>query len=157
MSDSQGKPIVVAVDGSPSSWEALDTAISLAKLMNRPIDVLHVVQLVKAGYFAFIDRHLKEDHESRAQKILIEAQERGKEAGVPVQPHLLQVEKGPAEAILEYLERAGPIKFLVMGTHGLGFVARHLLGSVTERVLREVAHRNLPVPILIVPGVPTPE
>jgi nucleotide-binding universal stress UspA family protein len=119
--------------------------------------VVHVVQLVKAGYFAFIDRHLKEDYESQAQKILIEAQKRGREAGVEVQPHLLQVEKGPAEAILDYLEQAGPIKFLVMGTHGLGFVARHLLGSVTERVLREVAHRGLPVPILIVPGTAAAE
>ncbi len=157
MSDVQGKPIVVAVDGSPSSWEALQTAISLAKLMNRPIDVLHVVQLVKAGYFAFIDRHLKEEHETRAQEILIEAQERGKEAGVVVRPHLLQVEKQPAEAILDYLEQAGPVKFLVMGTHGLGFVARHFLGSVTERVLRELAYRNLPVPLLIVPGTPVKE
>jgi nucleotide-binding universal stress UspA family protein len=151
MSEDQGKPIVVAVDGSSPSWEAMETAITLAKLLNRPIDVLHVVQLVKAGYFAFIDRHLKEDFEVLAQKILVEAQERGKKAGVEVRPHLLQVEKGAAEAIIDYLTKAGPVKFLVMGTHGLGFVARHLLGSVTERVLREVAHRGLPVPILIVP------
>jgi len=152
MSVDQGKPILVAVDGSSSSWEAMETAITLAKLMNRPIDVLHVVQLVKAGYFAFIDRHLQEDYEVRAQKILVEAQERGQKAGVEVRPNLLQAEKGAAEAIIDYLAQAGPVKFLVMGTHGLGFVARHLLGSVTERVLREVAHRGLPVPILIVPA-----
>jgi nucleotide-binding universal stress UspA family protein len=152
MAENKGKPIVVAVDGSPPSWDAMETAISLARLMDRPIDVLHAVQLVKAGYFAFIDRHLKEEHEAQAQKVLAEAVERGQKAGVEVRPHLLQSEKGPSEAIIAYLTEAGPVKFLVLGSHGHGFMARHLLGSVTERVVREVTHLELPVPILIVPA-----
>lgn len=151
MSASPGKPIVAAVDGSPSSWEALETALHLAKLMDRPVTVLHVVQLRKAGYFAFIDRHLKEDHEAQAQKILQEAEARGRQAGVPVTFQLLESEKPPAEAIVDYLGDSGPVKFLVMGTHGHGMLARHLLGSVTERVLREVTYRALPIPLLIVP------
>lgn len=153
MAAEQGKPIVVAVDGSGPSWEAFETALTLAKLMNRSIDVLHVIQLMKAGYFAFIDRHLQEEHEVMARKILTEAVDRGNKAGVEVRPHMLQTEKDPSSAILEYLEKAGAVKFLVMGTFGHGFVARHLLGSVTERVIREVAHRGLNVPVLIVPGV----
>ncbi|MBM4293747.1 MAG: universal stress protein [Deltaproteobacteria bacterium] len=157
MAEDKGKPIVVAVDGSPPSWDAMETAISLARLMGRPIDVLHVVQLVKAGYFAFIDRHLQEEHQAQAQKILSEAVERGKKAGVEVRPHLSQSEKGSSEGIIDYLTKAGPVKFLVMGTHGHGFMARHLLGSVTERVLREVTHQGLPVPLLIVPAGTTPE
>uniref|UniRef100_A0A7C3SI35 Universal stress protein n=1 Tax=Desulfobacca acetoxidans TaxID=60893 RepID=A0A7C3SI35_9BACT len=152
MAGTQSKPIVVAVDGSAPSWEAFDTAVSLAKLMGRPIDVLHVIQLVKAGYFAFIDRHLQEEHEALARQILAEAQERGKQAGVEVRTHLLETEKDPTSAILEYLEQAGEVKFLVLGTHGHGFIARHLLGSVTERVIREVTSRGLKVPVLIVPA-----
>lgn len=152
MAAAQGKPIVVAVDGSAPSWEAFETALGLAKLMDRPIDAIHVIQLVKAGYFAFIDRHLQEEHEAMARKVLSEAQERGKRAGVEVRTHLLETEKDPSSAILEYLEQAGEVKFLVMGTYGHGFIARHLLGSVTERVIREVAHRGLKVPVLIVPA-----
>jgi nucleotide-binding universal stress UspA family protein len=152
MAGTQSKPIVVAVDGSAPSWEAFDTAVSLAKLMGRPIDVLHVIQLVKAGYFAFIDRHLQEEHEALARQILAEAQERGKQAGVEVRTHLLETEKDPTSAILEYLEQGGEVKFLVLGTHGHGFIARHLLGSVTERVIREVTSRGLKVPVLIVPA-----
>ena len=157
MAEELGKPIVVAVDGSAPSWEAFETGLSLAKLMDRPIDVLHVIQMVKAGYFAFIDRHLQEEHEVMARKILTEAVDRGKSAGVEVRPHMLTSEKDPSTAILEYLEQAGEVKFLVMGTVGHGFVARHLLGSVTERVIREVAHRGLKVPVLIVPGTPEAE
>jgi len=157
MAAEPGKPIVVAVDGSAPSWEAFETAVALAKLMDRPIDVLHVIQMVKAGYFAFIDRHLQEEHEVMARKILTEAVNRGKNAGVKVEPYMLTSEKDPSSAILEYLEKAGEVKFLVMGTVGHGFVARHLLGSVTERVIREVANRGLKVPVLIVPGTPETE
>lgn len=152
MSGTSEKAIAVAVDGSPSSWEALETALHLAKLMNRPVTVLHVVQLRKAGYFAFIDRHLKEDHEAEARKIQQEAENRGREAGVRLDFRLVESEKPPADAIVDYLSESGPVKFLVMGTHGHGVVARHLLGSVTERVLREVTYRGLPIPLLIVPG-----
>jgi nucleotide-binding universal stress UspA family protein len=152
MAAAEGKPIVAAVDGSGPSWLAFETALTLAKLMDRSVDALHVVQLMKAGYFAFIDRHLQEDHQIMARKVLTEAQERGKKMGVEVRPHMLETERDPASAIIEYLEGAGEVKFLVMGTFGHGFVARHLLGSVTERVIREVAHRGLQVPVLIVPG-----
>jgi nucleotide-binding universal stress UspA family protein len=157
MAEANGKPIVVSVDGSAPGWEAMETALYLAHLLNRPVDVLTVIQLRKAGYFAFIDRHLKEDQEAYAEKVLAEAAERGKKAGVEVRTHALQSEKDISEAIIGYLESAGPVKFLVLGTHGHGFVGRHLLGSTTERVIREVAHRGLPVPVLVVPSTKVEE
>jgi nucleotide-binding universal stress UspA family protein len=152
MAEAKGKPIVVSIDGSAPSWEAMETALYLAHLLNRPVDVLTVIQLRKAGYFAFIDRHLKEDQQDYAQKILAEARARGKRAGVQVRTHALESEKDISEAIITYLEGAGPVKFLVLGAHGHGFVGRHLLGSVTERVIREVARRGVPVPVLVVPS-----
>ncbi|HZE21271.1 MAG TPA: universal stress protein [Desulfobaccales bacterium] len=152
MAKAKGKPIVVSIDGSAQSWEAMENALTLAHLLDRPVDVLTVIQLRKAGYFAFIDRHLKEDQQAYAQKILAEAEERGKKAEVQVRPHRLESEKDISEAIINYLEGAGPVKFLVLGAHGHGFVGRHLLGSVTERVIREVARRGLPVPVLVVPS-----
>ncbi|MGO9176961.1 MAG: universal stress protein, partial [Desulfobaccales bacterium] len=60
-------------------------------------------------------------------------------------------------AILSFLEGAGPVKFLVLGSHGHGFVSRHLIGSVTERVIREVAHRGLQVTVLVVPATEAAE
>lgn len=151
MAAEKAKPIVVAVDGSAHAWAAMDTALYLARLINRPVDVLTVVQLRKAGYFAFIDRHLKADLEAYAGKVMAEAGERGQKAGVEVRTHILESEKDPAEAILAYLAEAGPVKFLVLGAHGHGFMERHIIGSTTERVIREVAHRGLPVPVLVVP------
>jgi len=150
--ENAAKPIVVAIDGSAPAWEALDTALYLASLIQRPVVVVTVIQLRKAGYFAFIDRHLLEEAQTYAQKLLVEAQEKARKTGVEAHTHVLESEKDISEAIITYLEGAGPVKFLVLGSHGHGFVGRHLLGSTTERVIREVAHRGLPVPVLVVPA-----
>lgn len=157
MAEANGKPIAVAIDGSAPAWEAMETALYLAGLISRPVDVLTVIQLRKAGYFAFIDRHLQEEAQDYAKKLLAEAQERGKKAGVEVRPHMLESEKDISEAIINYLEGAGPVKFLVLASHGHGFIGRHVLGSTTERVVREVSRLGLPVPILVVPAAPGEE
>lgn len=152
MAAEKAKSIAVAVDGSAPGWEAMQRAINMARLMALPLDVLHVIQLRKAGYFAFIDRHLKEDQEAYSKNVLNEAVKRAGEKGVDAHTHLLEGEKDPAGAIVDFLDQARGVKFLVLGAHGHGFVGRHLLGSVTERVLREVARRALPVPVLVVPS-----
>lgn len=151
MASEKAKSIAVAVDGSAAGWEAMQRALNMARLLGLPLEVLHVVQLRKAGYFAFIDRHLKEDQEAYAQNVLKEATQRAEKKGVAVQTHLLEVEKDPSAAIIDFLDQARGVKFLVLGTHGHGFMGRHLLGSTTERVVREVARRALPVPVLVVP------
>jgi nucleotide-binding universal stress UspA family protein len=152
MAAEKAKSIAVAVDGSAPGWEAMQRAINMARLMSLPLDVLHVIQLRKAGYFAFIDRHLKEDQEAYSKNVLAEAVKRAGEKGVETHTHLLEGEKDPSGAIVDFLAQARGVKFLVLGAHGHGFVGRHLLGSVTERVLREVARRALPVPVLVVPS-----
>ena len=147
----KAKSIAVALDGSASSWEAMQRALNMARLFGLPLDVLHVVQLRKAGYFAFIDRHLKEDQEAYGKNVLQEAVQRGEKTGVEVRTYLLDGEQDPSTAIIDFIEKARGVKFLVLGTHGHGFMGRHLLGSTTERVVREVTRRALPVPVLVVP------
>jgi nucleotide-binding universal stress UspA family protein len=149
----KAKSIAVAVDGSVAAWEAMQRAINMARLLHLPLDVLHVIQLRKAGYFAFIDRHLQEDQEAYAKTVLAEAVQRAEKKGVEAHTRLLKGEKDPSGAIIDFLEQARGVKFLVLGAHGHGFVGRHLLGSTTERVVREVARRALPVPVLVVPSI----
>jgi len=149
----KAKSIAVAVDGSIAAWEAMQRAINMARLLALPLDVLHVIQLRKAGYFAFIDRHLKEDQEAYAKGVLADAVQRAEKGGVEARAYLLEGEKDPSGAIIEFIEKARGVKFLVLGAHGHGFVGRHLLGSTTERVVREVARRALPVPVLVVPSI----
>jgi nucleotide-binding universal stress UspA family protein len=70
---------------------------------------------------------------------------------VEVRTHLLEGGEDISEAIISYLKSAGPVKFLVLGSHGHGFVSRHIIGSVTERVIRKVAYLGLHVPVLVIP------
>lgn len=152
MAAEKAQSIAVAVDGSAPGWEAMQRAINMARLLALPLDVLHVIQLRKAGYFAFIDRHLQEDQEAYAKKVLQEAAQRAEKGGVVARTHLLEGEKDPSGAIIDFLEEARGVKFLVLGSYGHGYIGRHILGSTTERVVREVAHRGLPVPVLVVPS-----
>jgi nucleotide-binding universal stress UspA family protein len=39
----------------------------------------------------------------------------------------------------------------VVGSYGKGFKNRAILGSTTEKVIREIARRAIPVPVLVVP------
>jgi nucleotide-binding universal stress UspA family protein len=153
MAADKATSIAVAVDGSAPGWEAMQRAVNMARLMALPLEVLHVIQLRKAGYFAFIDRHLQEDQEAYAKKVMAEAVQRAEKGGVEAHAHLLEGEKDPSGAIIDFLDQARGVKFLVLGAHGHGFVGRHLLGSTTERVIREVARRALPVPVLVVPSI----
>jgi len=149
----KAKSIAVAVDGSAPAWEAMQRAVNMAHLLGLPLDVLHVIQLRKAGYFAFIDRHLQEDQQAYAKEVLKEAVQRAQKKGVEARTHLLEGEQDPSGAIVDFLDKARGVKFLVLGTHGHGFMGRHILGSTTERVLREVTRRGLPVPVLVVPTI----
>ncbi len=145
--------IAVAVDGSEPSWEAFGRAINMAKLLGLELDVLFVIQLKKMGYFAFIDRHLQEDKEAMAQAVFTEAARRAEKAGVTLHKHLLESEADPGTAIVDFLDKARGVKFLVIGSYGRGFRSRTILGSTTEKVIQEIARRVIPVPVLVVPAV----
>ena len=147
----KAKSIAVAVDGSDPGWEAFGRAVNMAKLLNLELDALFVVQLKKMGYFAFIDRHLQEDKEAAAKVIFDEATRRAEKAGVKLHAHLLEGEEDPAYAIVDYIEKVRGVKFLVVGSYGKGFKNRAILGSTTEKIVREIARRAIPVPVLIVP------
>jgi nucleotide-binding universal stress UspA family protein len=147
----KAKSIAVGVDGSEPGWEAFGRAVNMAKLLNLELDALFVVQLRKIGYFAFIDRHLQEDKEAAAKKVFDEVNRRAAKAGIVIHTHLLEGEEDSAYAIVDFLEQARGVKFLVVGSYGKGFKNRAILGSTTEKIIREVARRAIPVPVLVVP------
>ena len=148
----KAKSIAVAVDGSDPGWEAFSRAVNMAKLLNLELDVLFVIQLQKMGYFAFIDRHLQEEKEAAAKKVFDEVKRRAEKAGVEVHTHLLEGEEDPAYELVDFIDKARGVKFLVVGSYGKGFKNRAVLGSTTEKVIREIARRTIPVPVLVVPA-----
>jgi nucleotide-binding universal stress UspA family protein len=146
--------ILVPIDFSPSSQAALEYASFLAARLGATLEVLHVWQ--PAGYVGPDTLALLpvssgqagwEEARQSVRREVERALPRGGAAAVGV-----RVEAGePADTILAAASSGADL--VVMGTHGRTGLARLLLGSVAEAVVRRA---TCPVLTVRVPGTPTP-
>lgn len=138
--------ILVPTDGSDVADAAAAKAVDLAAAVGADLLVLHVIDAEAIGFVEPPDLDLDEVRTSlrrEGERATAAVAELAREAGVPVET---EVRVGiPDEAIREAAVEVGA-GLVVMGTHGRGGVGRFLLGSVTDRVLRESA-----IPVLAVP------
>ena len=136
--------IVVGVDGSAESKEALRWALAEARLRGGTVHALHawLMPVAFAGGappFALAEAH--EELEQDARRLLDDtlAEVAGDDPGVPLQREVVE---GPAA---QRLLRAAAGDLLVVGSRGRGGFAGLLLGSVSQ----QCAH-HAPCPIVIV-------
>jgi nucleotide-binding universal stress UspA family protein len=133
--------VLVAVDGSEPSSRAVDLAASMARAFEARLTMAHSVPPPDQGS----DRTLEPFHRAVAQvgsAVLLEACEKVQLPPEQVQTQLLF--GPPAETISELAAKL-EADVVVVGCRGRGAVARVLLGSVSERLLR-----ICPRPLLIV-------
>ncbi|WP_044957336.1 universal stress protein [Halarchaeum acidiphilum] len=139
--------ILVPTDGSPESEEAVDEAMELADLTGATVVALYAVDTrdystLPESKWAALQSELRSEGEDAVEAVA----ERGEAAGVEVET--IVAEGVPHEIILE--TAAGEdCDAIVMGTHGRSGVERFLLGSVTEKVVRQ---SDLPVLVVRVGG-----
>lgn len=141
------KTIVVAIDFSGTSDDAVRTVREIARDYYSQVHLVHVVpeplQQPWAIDAAGIDvtdmrRRWIEEAERKLDAIALEL-------ALPERV-IRSVVVGPAPGeIVRYAKEAGA-DLIVMGTHGYGPVRRFLLGSVADRVVREAS-----CPVLLVP------
>ena len=142
------KHIVVPIDGSDFSLQAVDLAASLAKEQGAKCTVFTVVDIIPAAALAaatpdLVNAWLK-TLEDQAQLAVDAAVGRMRTAGVEANA---EVAKGfPPDIVLEVAARHRA-DLIVMGSHGRSGLRRLFLGSVAESVLR-----SSPIPVLIVRG-----
>ena len=131
--------ILVPVDFSKHSREALRTAREFARLYDARIDALHVVEesLHPAFYVGGVKsvRDIDPDIEDKAQDRLDEFLEMTDGPDVETATHVLLGK--PAPKIEEFVESHG-VDLVCIATHGQTGLERFLLGSVTEKVVRHV-------------------
>jgi nucleotide-binding universal stress UspA family protein len=132
--------ILVPTDGSPGSERAIDHAVDFARTYDATLHGLYVVDdgAVPVAGAETVDDGLT----SRGRRALDLVRDRATERDVPFEGELRRGD--PTREILRYVETAG-VDLVVMGTHGRTGIERHLLGSVTERVVRAA-----PVPVVTV-------
>jgi nucleotide-binding universal stress UspA family protein len=140
------KRILCPTDFSDNARHALDHAVTLAGWYGAEIMVLHLMPatLPTGAYVQYPGRlaHEVADRARSAEEAHRFA-ESARTAGVRVK---VEVEQGGVvQHIVGYAELL-PADLIVMGTHGRSGFERFMLGSVTEKVLREARCPVLTVP-----------
>lgn len=140
------KNILVPTDFSAGSEEAVRYAYDLALALGSTLHIMHVLENPFAPG-AFMEMYAPpppeyfQDLERRADDRLRNSLTPEQQARVPV---VLGSRLGvPASEILDRLNEEPKIDLLVMATHGRGGVARLVMGSVTDKVVR-----SAPCPVL---------
>ncbi|MFJ2082152.1 universal stress protein [Micromonospora chokoriensis] len=134
------RPVVVGVDGSPSSLVAAEHAARAAHLRSRPLHLVHGF-LHPLGYGVPLNPYdlgvpaPSEDAQKMLERTATELADRWPGLVVEVR----QVAGGPGITMIEESRRAD---LVVVGSRGLGGFAGLLLGSVGSQV---AAHAHCPV------------
>ncbi|EMT6441077.1 universal stress protein [Neisseria gonorrhoeae] len=145
------KHLVVAVDGSETSINALKHAAELAGVNGARLTLVHVAN--PAEYMVLAPEFLQhESYEAAAvaqgNEVLDAAERTARELGVGnTVKHLLVANKGAremAQDLVDYADENGA-GLLVLGTHGRTGLMHLLMGSFAETVMRQ-SH----LPLLII-------
>jgi nucleotide-binding universal stress UspA family protein len=132
--------VVVPIDFSGCSLDALEYGIQIAKDFRASLTLLHVLEPVPYGIDLTLGHVAERDQEWVNRQLKSLASTIGS-YGVSVST---EIHGGlPADSIVEFV-RASDYGLLVMGTHGRRGISHVMMGSVAEAVLRRA-----PWPVLV--------
>ncbi|MFF9207515.1 MULTISPECIES: universal stress protein [unclassified Streptomyces] len=122
--------VVVGVDGSPSSYEALRWATRYAQTVNAVVEVIHAWDTpAPIGWSSGPTIDLEFDLEQARQRFVEELRAVFPDERPPALQERL-VKGDPSEVLIRASEGA---EILVVGRRGRGNFARAMLGSVSQR------------------------
>ncbi len=139
--------IMVTLDGSELSKQALPVAEELARQLAAPLVLFQMARVVRSyggDPAPFVDYgRLTEDEESRVRQEMSAVAERLCGKGFEVTYSVVSGTDAAGE-ILDAIQQFG-VDLVVMSTHGRGGLGRVVFGSVAEKVLKQAR-----VPLLLV-------
>ena len=148
------KHILVAVDDSDISMQALHEAINLSKEHQAKLRIVHVVDEYYVDYVGLgIDYvRLEASFKEYGQKVLSNMEAIARQSNVDFDSQLLEIKTHGGRTPEKIIEaaKAWPADLLVIGTHGRRGFHHFLLGSVAEGVIRIA-----PMPVLLIRGIQT--
>jgi nucleotide-binding universal stress UspA family protein len=136
--------ILIALDGSKCSLNAVNKGIELAKELSANVILLCVVDVTNmidsAAVGVIIDKDVEVIYGEEAEKMIENAIEK-----YPYDKITRIAEEGiPKEAINTIAER-NKVDLIIMGTHGRTGLSHLFMGSVAEYVIR---HSTIPVMVV---------
>ena len=142
------KNILVPIDFSPVSDDAVDLAAQLAKGLGAAIWLVHVAAPDPDFVgFGTGPRYVRDQRAEELKKEHSQIQDMAKQLGTKGLKAEGLLVQGPTSATI--VEEAGRLKadLIIMGSHGHGAIYKTFVGSVSQQVLADS-----PVPVLIVPS-----
>jgi nucleotide-binding universal stress UspA family protein len=128
--------ILVPTDFSEPAGAALDYAVQLAEKLGAKVHVVHAFELPIVGFpdgNMMITAEMASRLIEGAQKALDDLVQKYEGRRVELKSFLEQAD--PRDAVLSATKKVGA-DLIVMGTHGRRGIARALIGSVAESVVR---------------------
>jgi nucleotide-binding universal stress UspA family protein len=132
--------ILVATDFTETSEHALDWALDMALRLGSCITLLHAYELPIVGLpdaTLIAPAEVASRIADASRKALDKTLERRKESGVPIAALLRE---GVAWEAINRVADEINADLVVLGTHGRKGLARTLLGSTAEKVVRSAHH-----------------
>jgi nucleotide-binding universal stress UspA family protein len=138
--------VLIPLDGSTLSEEILDPALALGALMDAEYILMEAIEVPALGYApaaqaAGLDDRMLEQWRAEAHAYLERVAARIRARGQVARTNV--VIAPPAMAIIDYA-REHAADLIALSTHGRGGLARMLLGSVADKVVR-----GADVPVLL--------
>lgn len=124
--------ILVPIDGSKKSFEALDRALTLAGFTHGQVTGIHVIPHVVDGgsRTKAFDKQLQED-----AKIILEKAE--KHAGNKNVKFVSKTLRGSPGHVTLHTAKTGKFDHIVMSTTGSGTASKDMIGSVSNHILQK--------------------
>lgn len=143
--------ILVAVDDSDTANLALQESIKLAGELKARLRLVHVIDVIGINLGADFPYPVEvlDATSKRGRAILDQAGEAAREAGIPFETGLVEINRlgqRIPDVIVADAE-AWPADLVVVGTHGRRGLGHLLLGSVAEGVVRLASK-----PVLLIRG-----
>jgi nucleotide-binding universal stress UspA family protein len=144
----KGKPVLVAVDGSPASDAAVGAAVELAGALGSPVRFVHASSpLAERLFDADNENGPTEQQIVAGDPVLAGALGRARDAGVQAEVEVVGADgdTGDLAAVIAGIASGSDAGVIVCGSRGRGAVAGAVLGSVSHNLIRYA-----PVPVLVV-------
>lgn len=132
--------ILVALDGSDYSQQAMPAAIEVAHRFGGDLFVLHVAEHDRGRAVAY-----SLESPAEATRLVANAVAQARAAGVTASGQLVDKAAGHVADAIERAAAEHGIDLIVMGSRGLSDAQGFLLGSVTHKVMQMVE-----IPVLVI-------
>lgn len=124
------RTVLVPVDGSPASMDAVALACSIAKKTRGKVYAVHVIEVRRS---LPLDAELT-DEASSGEDILVRAEKIAQEAGFELDGELLQAREAGHAIVDEAMERG--VDLILLGAEHKAPLGEYQMGRLTQYVLR---------------------